>query len=113
MGSAAEQQSAEMRAPTSGRGLQRVTGTGATSNATTTALTIGEMATLLVGPVSVRIGFAATEAGAETAASATAPLLPEYGRIDWRVTATDCFVAAEAEDGASAFEFSVWTSSGA
>lgn len=110
--SAAEQQSAGMRAPTSGRGLQQVTGTGATSNATTTTLTIGEMATVLVGATAIRIGFASTEAAAETAASATAPILPAYGRLDWLVTASDAFVAAEAADAASAFEFHVWTSSG-
>ena len=120
--SAAEQQSAGMRAPTSARGLQQVTGTGATSNATTTTLRVGEMAaardgdtlggTVLVGATAIRIGFASTEAAAETAASATAPILPAYGRLDWLVTASDAFVAAEAVDGASAFEFSVWTSSG-
>lgn len=110
--SAAEQQAAGMLAPTSARGLQQVTGTGATSNATTATLVVGEMATILMGAVACRVGWSATEAGAESAATTTSPILPAYGRFDWLVTSSDCFVAAEAADGASAYEFSVWTSSG-
>lgn len=110
--SAAEQQSAGMRAPTSARGLQQVTGTGTGATSNATALTIGEMATVLVGATAIRVGFASTGAAAETAASATAPILPAYGRLDWLVTSSDAFVASEAADGASAFEFSAWTSSG-
>ena len=92
--------------------IQRVTGTGSTPNASANAMRVGEMATLVVGEVAARVGFAATEAGAETAASATALLLPAHGRIDWLVSPTDTFVAARAADGASAYEFQVWASDG-
>lgn len=104
-------QAADMRAPsgTGATAAQRLAGTGTTGAENATALTVGAMATLLVGAAAVRVGFGAT-AAAESAA--TGPILPAYGRFDWLVQSLDCFVSVEAADGAAAYEAHVWTSSG-
>lgn len=106
---------ADMRAPSGSApwGAMRCAGTGTTGVANTTALVAEQWATLLVGATPVRFGFAASEAAAITAATATGPILPAYGRLDWVVTASlDQFIGVEAADGASAFEAHVYTSSG-
>lgn len=108
-------QAADMRAPSGASAptlWQRLAGTGATADAQPVGLTIGAMATLLVGATAVRFGFGATEAAAVTDCTATSPILPAYGRKDWVVSDRDPFVAVEAADGAAAFEAHVWTSSG-
>lgn len=104
-----------MRAPSGASAptaAQVLSGTGTTADANVTALTVGEMATLLVGATAVRFAFSSTEAAAITAAAATSPILPAYGRFDWMVSARDSFVAVEAADGAASFEAHAWTSSG-
>jgi hypothetical protein len=109
-------QSCDMRAPSGASAptfWQRLAGTGTTGDANVTALTAGAMATLVVGAAAVRFDFGVNEAAAITAASATSPILPAYGRLDWFVEAgRDQFIAVEAADGASAYEAHVWTSSG-
>ncbi len=107
--SAAEQEAAAVRAPLS---PQRVTGTGSTPVGTTTAATVGMYATMKNGATPVRIGFGSSKATAETAASATAPILAAYESFPWLASSSDAHAAARAEDGASTFEFHVWVSSG-
>jgi len=89
----------------------RLAGTGGTGVENATALTVGQMATLLVGAAAVRVGWGSAAAGAE--ATTTSPILPAYGRFDWVVSASSVFVSVEAADNAAAFEAHVWTSSGA
>lgn len=89
---------------------QRLANTGTAESENATALTVGEMATLLVGAAAIRISFG----GAASFATATTdPIVPAYGRLDWMVSSRDCFVSIEAADGSSAYEAHVWTSSGA
>lgn len=106
-------QAADVRPPSGASGataLQTLTGTAGTG-AESTALTGGQMATIMVGGNAIRVrwgGSASVEAG-------TADLIiPAYGRFDWMVTAgIDDFVSVQAADATSAFEAFVWTSSGA
>jgi hypothetical protein len=92
---------------------QQLSGTGTTSAGNTTALTVGEMATLLNGAEPVRIGFGSSKAAAETDADASAIILGPYGRYDWMVSERDKHVAARVVSGSAAYEASCWTSSGA
>ncbi len=107
---------ADVRAPSGATApylWQRCAGTGTTADANVTALVAEQWATLLVGATAVRFGFGADEAAAITACSATSPCLPAFARYDWVVTAgLDQFIAIEAQDGASAYEGHVYTSSG-
>lgn len=89
----------------------RLSGSGTTGVENATALSTGQMATLLVGGTAVRCGWGATSGGAE--AAATGPILGPYSRFDWMVSASNAFVSVEAADGSSTFEAHVWTSSGA
>jgi hypothetical protein len=89
---------------------QQITGTGTTGASHTTALTVGQMATLQVGAAAVRVRFAASQSLAASTA-ATDPLLGPYSRFDWLVSSSNAFVGCEADSGA--YEASVWTSSGA
>jgi hypothetical protein len=106
-------QASDMRAPSGASAptlWQRLSGTGTTGVENATALTVGEMATLLVGATAVRFGMGSSAGAAE--ASATGPILPAYARLDWLVSERDTFVSVEAADGAASFEAHVWTSSG-
>lgn len=111
----AVQANADMRAPYEGGSAPykpaRISGTGGTGASHTTALQLSAMATLLVGATAVRVRFGTTEAVAAATAT-TDPILPAYGRIDWFVDTTTCFVGCEAADASSAYEAHVWTSSG-
>lgn len=97
-------------APTS---QMRISGTGSTGTANATALTLNEMATIKnASPtVAIRIGFGTTGPNAVTAA-ANGLCLVGGERFDWKVSARDVFVAAVADDGASAYKADAWTSSG-
>ena len=91
---------------------QRITGSDQTGVANATALTIGQMATLLIGANAVRVRWATTQTLADDVA-ATDPILGAYARFDWQVSAQDCFVGLEMASGSGTFEGHVWTSSGA
>lgn len=102
-----------MRAPSGASGAtaaQRLSGTGATGAENSTALTAGEMATLLVGATAVRVRWGSS---ASVEADTTDPILAAYARFDWMVSSSDTFVSVQAADGSSSFEAHVWTSSGA
>jgi hypothetical protein len=90
-------------------GAQQLSGTGGTGAENATALTVGQMATLLIGATAVRIAFGSS---ASVEAGTTDPILPAYGRFDWYVSTADCFVSVQAADASSAYEAHVWTSSG-
>lgn len=113
-GSKPEQQSADMRAP-SGAAVptaeDRLNGTGTSEDTNATSLTVGEMATIKVGGVAIRINFLSATGGGSSCAT-TDLILGPYDRMDWLVSSSDCFVAVEAADGAAAYEAWVWTSSG-
>lgn len=92
--------------------MQQITGSDQTGAANTTALTVGAMATLLIGANNVRARWGSTNALA-SAVAATDPILPAYGRFDWFVSSEDCFVGLEMASGSGTFDGYVWTSSGA
>lgn len=89
---------------------QRLGNTGTTEANNATALTVGSMATLVVGATSIRISMRTATGGASQVAT-TSLLLPANGRIDWLVEAETKIVYVEAGDAASAYECWVWTSS--
>lgn len=91
------------------RAEQRLAGTGTTEATNATALTRGHMATLMVSAsVGVRVNFgSATAPGCATTDLAVGPSM----RFDWTVEPETAFVSIEAEDGSSAYEAWVWTSS--
>lgn len=91
---------------------QRITGSDQTGASHTTALTVDQMATLLIGANAVRVRFATSEALA-AAVAATDPILGPYTRFDWQVSSLDKFVGLEMASGTGTFEGHVWTSSGA
>lgn len=110
-------QAAIMLSPITGgtapRAEQSLSGTGTTEATNTTALTVGEYATIKNGPVAVRCVFLAAT-GTGTSVSATEPfVLAPYEAWNWMVETGTKFVAIEAYDGATAYIASVWTSSGA
>ena len=90
---------------------QRITGSDQTGAANTVALTVDQMATLVIGANACRVRFAATATLADDVA-ATDLVLGPYSRFDWQVTAYDCFVGLEMASGSGTFEGHVWTSSG-
>lgn len=99
--------------PTSGtapRKDQRLANTGTTESSPSTALTVGAMATLVVGAAAVRIEFAAST-GLSTQVAITSKIIPAYGRIDWAVESSTRVPYIEAADGVAAYEAWVWTSS--
>lgn len=105
----------DMRAPANTgaapQAAQRITGSDQTGAANATALTVDQMATLLIGANAVRVRFAATADLADNVA-ATDPILGPYSRFDWLVSSLDCFVGLEMASGSGTFEGHVWTSSG-
>ncbi len=110
-------QAAIMLSPITGgtapRAEQSLSGTGTTEATNTTALTVGEYATIKNGPVAVRCVFlAATGTGTSVPAAEPFVLAP-YEAWNWMVETGTKFVAIEAYDGATAYIASVWTSSGA
>lgn len=103
-----EYQAADLRmyeGGTAPKAKQRLASTGTTESVVATALTVGEMATLLVGAAAVRLEFGASVA-------TTDPIIPAYGRTDWLVTDGTKTPRIEAADGSSAYEAWAWTSSG-
>lgn len=108
-------QAADVRAP-SGASVPTLSlllaGTGTTEATNTVALTGGEMATLLVGSVAIRVAWRATTGGGSSCAL-TDHVIGPYARFDWLVDAArDDFVAIEAADASSAYQAWLWTSSG-
>jgi len=105
----------DMRAPgataAAPQTTQRITGSDQTGVANATALTVDQMATLIIGANAVRVRFAATADLADDVA-ATDLILGPYSRFDWQVTLLDRFVGLEMASGAGTFEGHVWTSSG-
>lgn len=105
----------DMRAPGAAavtvQTTQRITGSDQTGAANATALTVDQMATLIIGANAVRVRWAATAALADDVA-ATDLILGPYSRFDWQVTSLDCFVGLEMASGTGTFEGHVWTSSG-
>ncbi len=87
---------------------QQIAGTGSTAAGHTTGLTVGCMATLIVGATPVYALWASTNAGN---VATTDVILGAYSRFDWMVEAATAFVRLEAADQSSAFTASVWTSS--
>lgn len=106
-----QNKAAEMRAPTGDapKGAQRLAGTGTTEDHNDTALTVGQMATLIVGAAAVRVVWGAAAATVAT----TSLILGANQRFDWLVSALDTVVSVEAADGSAAYEAWVWNSSGA
>lgn len=108
-------QAADVRAPSGAAAptaQQRIAGSGTTEAHNTTKLTAGEMATLLVGKTRVRVAWKGV-IGASAQVSSTSISLEPGARVDWLVEKDlDDVVYAEAEDGSSAYEAWVWTSSG-
>jgi hypothetical protein len=105
-------QAADMRPPSGASGAtaqQRLANTGTTEAENATALTVGELATLMVGAAAIRVSFGSA---ASFATATTDLIVPAYGRFDWMVSPRDAFVSIEAADGSSAYEAWVWTSSG-
>lgn len=91
------------------RETTRLAGTGTTEATNTTKLAVGCMATLMVGPdAAIRVNFGTATA---PGCAATDLAIAAGQRFDWTVTPADCFVSIEAEDGSSAYEAWVWTSS--
>ena len=85
--------------------VQRITGTTSQSSS---ALSIGKMATLIVsGDTAVAVRFSS---GSDTAVS-TDIEIPASGRFDWSVTTDSQIVSAIAADGTSTFECWVFESS--
>jgi hypothetical protein len=74
------------------------------------ALATNRMATLMNGSVAIRIRLAAS-AGLSTQVAATDIYIPAGGRYDWLVQAETAFVYAQADDGATAWNCNVFTSS--
>lgn len=110
-------QAAIMLSPIAGgtapRAEQSLSGTGTTEATNTTALTVGELATIKNGPVHVRCVFLAAT-GTGTSVPAAEPfVLGPCEAWNWMVETGTKFVAIEAYDGATAYIASVWTSSGA
>jgi hypothetical protein len=89
---------------------QRIANTGTTEANNSTALRIGEFATLKNGANAIRVSFRSAT-GVSTAVATTSLLLGPYERFDWYVKYETQFVYAEAGDGASAYECWVWHSS--
>lgn len=98
-----------MYAPHAGRAEQRLAGTGTTEATNATALAVGCMATLIVGPnAAIRVNFGdVTAPGVATTDLAIAA----GGRFDWTVEPATAFVSVEAEDGAADYEAWTWQSS--
>jgi hypothetical protein len=90
------------------REVQRLANTGTTEATNATSLTVGAMATIMVGAAAIRINFGSATA---PTVAATDLIIPAYGRFDWTVGPADCFVSIEAADSASAYEAHVWSSS--
>jgi hypothetical protein len=91
------------------RAEQRLAGTGTTEATNATALTRGHMATLMVSSaVGVRINFGSATA---PGCAVTDLTIAAGQRFDWTVEPDTAFVSIEAEDGSSAYEAWVWTSS--
>jgi hypothetical protein len=105
---------ADVRAPsgsTEPTKRMALAGTGATEDQNNTALTVGQMATLMGGPVAISVVFEAAK-GSGSSVATTDLYLVAGGRIDWMVQATDAWVSVAAFDESSAYQASVWTSSG-
>ena len=112
-----EMQAAAMMGPEPGTAAdgspripQRITGSGTTEDHNDYALSIGQMATMLVGAVAIRFRLAGS-AGLSTQVAATDPYLPAGARFDWLVDIDTCFVYQEADGGSGTHESHVWTSS--
>lgn len=76
----------------------------------TTKLTVGRMATVIVGAQAVRFNLRGT-LGTSTAVATTDPILPAYGRFDWVVQPDTCVLYVESEDASTAYECWVFHSS--
>lgn len=87
----------------------RLAGTGTTEDHNTTALNIGEMATLYVGNVAVRVSFRSATGGS-TQVATTDLVVGANDRFDWLVKPQTRVVYVEAADGSSAYECWVWQS---
>jgi hypothetical protein len=96
---------------TAPKSAMRITGSDQTGAANGTALTVGCMATLLVGANAVRCRWGSTSSLA-VAVAATDPILGPYSRFDWLVSSADVYVGLEMASGSGTFEGHVWTSSG-
>ncbi|NJL44442.1 MAG: hypothetical protein HC945_03980 [Nitrosarchaeum sp.] len=97
-----------VHAPTP-KNSQRLANTGSTESSST-ELTVGKMATIMVGATAIRIEFLPT-AGAGSSVATTSLIIGVNQRFAWVVLDETKFVAIEAADGASAYEAWVWTSS--
>lgn len=109
-----EQQAADMRAPSGSvapTASQELSAAGTNEAHNTTALTVGEMATLINAGVEIRVAFASA-AGLAAQVGNTNLIIGPYGRLDWMVENSDKHVYTESKDGAATHEAYVWTSSG-
>ena len=109
-----ESQVADVRAPSGSSAptqADRIAHASGGEDEIATALTAGEMATIMVGSQAIRVSFSA--ASGNTVAT-TDMRLAAGSRFDWFVQGdTDDWIAAEADDAATSWEAGVWTSSGA
>lgn len=94
-----------------GSGFDTITGSGSTEDSNSTALTVGRMATLLVGSVAVSIALKAATGASTQVTAATSVQLPAYGRLDWVVTPTTRVVYQEATAGSGTHISWLWHSS--
>lgn len=72
-------------------------------DSTSAKLTVGRMATILVGAAPIRFTLRGAT-GAANQVAATDPLLPAYGRYDWTVQSDTCVVYVQSGDASTAFE---------
>lgn len=87
----------------------RLAGTGTTEDLTTTPLTVGPYATIVVGSVAVRVELN-NDPTATGQVATTDVVLAANSRFDWEVELSTRYVHVEAADGTSAYECWVWQS---
>jgi hypothetical protein len=92
-----------------GSAYDRLAGTTG-EDSTPAKLTVGRMATILVGAQAVRFNLRGT-LGTATAVATTDPIIPAYGRFDWAVQPDTSVVYVESADATTAYEAWVFHSS--
>jgi hypothetical protein len=87
-----------------------IAGSGTTEDHNATALALSKQATLIVGGVDVRIAFRSAAGLADGTVTTANTWFVAGSRFDWQVDDSSRHVYAEAKDGTSDYEVSVWHS---
>lgn len=90
-------------------GPDRLAGTGTTEDHNTTALNVGQFATLMVGDTAVRVSFRSATGGSGQVAT-TDMIIAANKDFPWLVFDATKVVYIEAADGSSAYEAWLWQS---